>query len=160
MGKGIEYASQIRQILEKSEPALKMSTEEEMSYKSAPGKWSKKEILGHLVDSAYNNHQRFLRAEKSDNYVFGGYDQDDWVKKNNYQSRDKNEIVGLFITVNFHLIDLISALADEVILKEKSLHNFDQICMNTLPKDNAVTLEYLINDYIFHLQHHLSQILN
>ena len=159
MGKGTGYALQIRQILEKNEPALKMWTDDEMSYKSTPEKWSKIEILGHLVDSAYNNHQRFLRAEKSENYVFNGYDQVEWVVKNDYQNREKNEVIDLFISVNNHLSSMISTLSDPILTKQISEHNFDKISMRTVPKNQSVSLSYLIEDYIFHLQHHLNQVL-
>ena len=128
--------------------------------KDNPEKWSKKEILGHLIDSAYNNHQRFTRAWDKDNLIFHGYDQDAWVKKNNYQERSAKEVVYLFLAVNSHMADLIAGLDENLLTKMTTDHNFDKIGMRPIEKGSPSSLGYLIDDYIFHLQHHLNQILD
>lgn len=153
-----KYSDQIKNILMKSGQNLRSQNSTEMSYKPGPGKWSKKEILGHLIDSAYNNHQRILRAEKMENFIFKGYDQNEWVIKNNYQNRSKKEIIDLFLSVNYHLSELIANLTNDVLLKQIKNHNLDQISMRPVDKNQHVTLSILIEDYIFHLNHHLSQI--
>ncbi|HSV91472.1 MAG TPA: hypothetical protein VLH81_00290 [Desulfobacterales bacterium] len=71
--------------------------------RSAPGKWSRKEVLGHVVDSALNNHQRFVRAQLAEALEFPGYAQVDWVRCQDYQSADWPGLVALWTGVNRHL---------------------------------------------------------
>ena len=73
-----------------------------VSIKVQGGSWTKKEILGHLIDSAAINHQRFVRAQFTDDLVFDGYVQDDWVKVQDYQNRDWRELVELWHGYNRH----------------------------------------------------------
>ncbi len=142
-----------------SQPALHVIEEELFNLKPAPDKWSKKEILGHLIDSAYNNHQRFIRAEGQGNLIFSGYDQADWVVQNNYQNRDKDEVIDTWFMANQHLSFLLEQIPESVMQEETNHHNFHQICMNRLQEGETSTLSYLIWDYLFHLEHHLVQIL-
>ncbi len=134
-------------------------SEAEFRHKPNPAKWSKQEILGHLIDSAYNNYQRFLRAATQDNLIFQGYDQDAWVRQNDYQNRDYMEIIGTWINVNNHLSFLVRGLPEAVLTRQTTQHNFHQICMNTIPEGAPTSLSYLVWDYLFHMEHHLSQIL-
>src|SRR5439155_1135928 len=76
---------ELREALTASEPSLRRLSEEEASRTPAPGKWSAKQILGHLIDSASNNHQRFVRAQFTDDLVFPGYEQKAWVSAQRYQ---------------------------------------------------------------------------
>jgi len=153
-----KYALKLNSILENCKPLLDTIPTSEMDHKPKPDKWSKKEILGHLIDSAYNNHQRFIRAEKRGNLIFGRYDQKEWVVKNNYQNRDAKEIIALFIAVHFHISQLISSINEKDLKQTTSAHNFDKICMNQVEIGKPSSLGYLIDDYIFHLEHHLGQI--
>ncbi|MGA8263327.1 MAG: DinB family protein, partial [Ignavibacteriaceae bacterium] len=84
----------------------KMSPED-WNYRAAPGKWSKKEILGHLIDSAANNHQRFVRAQFEDKPCVT-YEQDSWVSFQKYADEPVENIIGLWINYNKHLAYLIS----------------------------------------------------
>ena len=131
-----------------------------LNSKPNPNKWSKKEILGHLIDSAYNNHQRFARAWDNDNLIFAGYDQDAWVKKNAYQERDAKDVIYLFLAVNAHLADLVGKIDEKVLAKTTTNHNFDQIGMRPIASGTPSNIDYLIEDYIYHLVHHLKQILD
>ncbi len=153
------YITTFTKIISSANTALLKLSEEECAHKSHPNKWSKKELLGHLVDSAYNNHQRFLRAASQDNLVFWGYDQDDWVIRNNYQARTWKEILATWLTVNCHLLELIQAIDDDLLYRKTTDHNFDKICMNLLESKEETCLNYLIWDYIFHLEYHLVQLL-
>ena len=80
--------------------ASRLGVKENLSHKSSPEKWSPKEILGHLIDSAYNHHQRFLRANTQENLVFQGYEQAFWVVANRYQARPSNEIIDFWYQAN------------------------------------------------------------
>ncbi|HYJ94345.1 MAG TPA: DinB family protein [Vicinamibacterales bacterium] len=127
-------------------PLLSAISEDAASKKPAPNKWSKKEILGHLIDSAANNHQRFMRLQLQTEISLPGYDQDDWVRLNRYQQRTWNEIVTLWSAYNRHLASVIESLDDSAL--GHVWHS----------PDGDVTLEFIANDYVRHLEHHLTQI--
>jgi len=127
-------------------PLLSAIPEDAASKKPAPNKWSKKEILGHLIDSAANNHQRFMRLQLQAEISLPGYDQDDWVRLNRYQQRTWNEIVTLWSAYNLHLASVIESLDDSALG-----HVWHA-------PDGDVTLEFIASDYVRHLQHHLAQI--
>src|SRR5687767_6158292 len=80
-----EYAVDLLNVVERAAPALLAFDDETARRRPSPGKWSAKEIIGHLVDSASNNHQRFVRAVYQDDLVFTGYDQAHWVSVQHYQ---------------------------------------------------------------------------
>lgn len=109
-------------------------------------KWSKKEILGHLIDSATNNHQRFIRTQFEDLPTIW-YDQNNWVEKSNYQNIDKNQLIQFWTLYNQHLIYVIEQIPSD---------KLDNICM--MKDGTKVTLEFLISDYVEHLEYHLKQI--
>jgi hypothetical protein len=122
------------------------------------GKWSKKEILGHLIDSASNNHQRFVRAQFQDNLVFLGYDQDEWVRVQNYQYVNWFSLVELWKGFNFQIAHLAGEIPDKTLLEQRAEHNLYDIASVGIPKEQPATLVYFIHDYYFHLRHHLYQI--
>ena len=123
------------------------------------GKWSKKEILGHLIDSAYNNHQRIIRAHAQKHLIFQGYDQDEWVKRNKYQEREANELIELWYHTNVHLAHAIQSIPKELMERLTDDHNLDLIGMNPVDTESFTSLKFLVWDYISHLEHHLSQII-
>ncbi len=133
-------------------------TEEESAARRAPGKWSAKEILGHLIDSAANNHQRFVRAQFTDELVFPGYEQQEWVAAQHYQQASWPSLIELWLNYNLHLLHLISHIPEAKLTTERRVHNLDRIAWQTVSRNEPVTLEYFIRDYIGHLQHHLRQI--
>ena len=153
-----EYSNLISEILDFSEIDLEKITEEQSKQRD-PGKWSKRQVLGHLIDSAHNNYRRFLLSQLKDNLVFDGYAQEKWVEINKYQETEFNEIIDLWKTLNRQILSLISRFEDQELKKISNKHNFDQICMNRILQSDQVSLSYLVWDYIFHLEHHLSQIL-
>ncbi len=153
-----EHFEKINEILNKYEADLFALNPKDFSQKSLPNKWSKKEIMGHLIDSAFNNYQRIVRAEEKDDLIFEGYNQDEWVVKNNYQNRDAQEVITLFISANRHIADMIASLNKNILERSVMNHNFDKICMNPVEEGKPTSLVILIEDYIFHLRHHLKQI--
>jgi hypothetical protein len=136
-------------ILLKHLPAqLSAIPETVLSASPAPGKWSKKQIIGHLIDSAANNHQRFVRAqyERVPTIV---YEQNKWNALNHYAQAEGKILIGLLCLYNQHLLHLIKQIPDK---------NLSDIC-NTGAAE-PFTLAFLINDYVSHFKHHLNQILN
>jgi hypothetical protein len=128
-------------------PSLLTEIEEiKFSEKQNLEKWSKKEILGHLIDSATNNHQRFVRCQ-FENVPKIVYDQNNWNKFNFYQQIEKNQIIQFWTIYNKQLVHLIKNIPNENLLKE---------CKTSDDKNH--TIEYLISDYVEHLEYHLQQI--
>ena len=154
-----DYPKALRKIVGDTATEMALISAQDFDHKDPPDQWSKKEVLGHLIDSAYNNHQRFLRATTQRDFIFQGYDQDQWVLQNNYQNRPKEEVIDTWVTVNQHLAVLLEGLPKELLTQETTQHNFYQICMNRPKEGETSSLAYLIWDYLFHLEHHLAQIL-
>jgi len=155
----VNYHTKIQNIVDKATAKIALIDEALMSKKLQPNKWSKKEILGHLVDSAFINHARFLKADLQNDLIFEGYDQDEWVKKNNYQSRSTESILSLWQNSNQHISNLIEAIPEELLLRKTKAHDFDKMCMQLLPAGVETNLAYLIWDYTYHIEYHLNQII-
>ena len=90
-------------------PWLEALDDDTTAQRPGPGKWSPREILGHLIDSATNNHQRFVRARWQQDLVFAGYDQDGWVEAQRYQDAPWQELVTLWASYNRHLARVMAA---------------------------------------------------
>jgi uncharacterized damage-inducible protein DinB len=139
-------------------PRLHARAEDGTTLRPAPGKWSPREIIGHLIDSASNNHQRFVRASFQEDLVFIGYDQDRWVALQRYQEARWEDLLILWASLNRHLARVMAATATDVRRREHRSHNFDRIAFRPLAAGSPATLEYFMEDYVLHLQHHLRQI--
>ncbi len=125
----------------------------------APGKWSPREIIGHLIDSASNNHQRFVRAGGQDDLVFPAYAQNQWVELQDYQHASWADLVSLWAAFNRHLARVMTAIPESVRSRPRTRHNLDEIAWRVVPATEPVTLDYFMMDYVEHLEHHLRQIL-
>lgn len=111
-----------------------------------PDKWSKKEILGHLIDSATNNHHRFIRAQFEDKPHIA-YQADAWVSANHYQDLPTQHLISLWQVYNLHIAKVIEQIPAELMLRE--CHTGDA---------KPHTLKWLFDDYVVHLEHHLHQL--
>ena len=124
-------------------------SEELFSAKPSPEKWSKKEVLGHLIDSASNNLRRFIcgQYEPSPKIV---YQQDFWVMANNYQNVPKENVIQLWKLLNEQICE---------VLRSMPLENAGLSC--DTGKDNVQlrSIQWLAEDYVKHLKHHLNQII-
>lgn len=148
----------LRKAVEESLPRLRAIPEAESARPPAPGKWSPRQVLGHLIDSASNNHQRFLRARFQKDLVFPGYLQEEWVEAQNYRDAPWAELVELWGLYNLHLARVMDATPEDLLQRERRRHNFDHIAFRKLPEGSPATLAYLHLDYVAHLEHHLAQI--
>ena len=153
-----DAASALRRAVEESLPRLRAIPEGESARPPAPEKWSPRQILGHLIDSASNNHQRFLRAGFQKDLVFPGYAQNEWVEAQNYRDAPWAELVELWGLYNRHLARVMEATPEALRKRERRRHNFDHIAFRKLPEGSPATLDYLHHDYVAHLEHHLAQI--
>ena len=138
--------STLSSVLADALPRLSAISEQSAEQKPAPNKWSKKEIHGHLIDSAANNHQRFIRLQLEREISLPGYQQDGWVRVTGYQSRPWAEIVALWAAYNRHLATIIESL--------------DPSALGHVWHSPAgdLTLEFIATDYVRHMKHHLRQI--
>jgi hypothetical protein len=148
----------LRRAVAAALPKLRSVSETQSAAPRAPGKWSPREVLGHLIDSASNNHQRFVRARFQENLVFPGYVQDEWVRHQNYREEPWADLVELWRLYNQHIARVMDEIPEELWGRETREHTFDRILMNAVPAGEPATLEHLRRDYVAHLQHHVEQI--
>ena len=127
-------------------PSLKKIPADLLLSKPLTGKWSKLEIIGHLVDSAQNNIRRFVVAQYENNPSIT-YNQDEWVKLAAYQQQPPVPLIELWALLNLHLCHILLAMTDEAA---------NRLCTTGAPH----TLEWLAEDYVRHLKHHLHQVLD
>ncbi len=153
-----DLASELNSVIESSEKKLKTITEQQSAKKLSQKKWSSKEILGHLIDSSVNNMIRFVKGQFKNDLVFCGYDQNKWVNAQNYQNAEWNFLIDLWKLNNLQIARIVELIPKDVLKRSTKNHNYDQIAWRELSKDESATLEYLIEDYIGHMKHHLKQI--
>lgn len=149
----------LRDLVMEVKPMLLQVDEFDSAQKPKPDKWSKKEILGHLIDSATNNHRRFLIANTKEDLVFEGYAQNEWVTMQDYQNRGWLLLIELWAYYNFHIADVIELIPAEQRNKMHQKHSFDRMAWQTVPIAQPSNLQYLINDYVGHIEHHIRQII-
>ena len=138
-------ASKLEALLNDYLKQLNAVSEEQFSKKPSPIKWSKKEIIGHLIDSAQNNIRRFIVAQYEDNSLIK-YNQDKWVVINNYQHTDSSFLIQLWYLLNKQIIGILQNTTAET-------------AQRTCSTGDIHTLEWLAEDYIKHLKHHVHQVL-
>ena len=151
-------AADLQEIIDRVLPQLERLSEAESARKPDPGKWSPKEIIGHLIDSASNNHQRFIRAQFQDDLVFFGYEQNAWVAIQRYQHVPWTHLLTLWHSFNTHLAHVIDSASEEEKNRLRTRHNLDQLAWQPIPTEHPATLAYFMDDYVGHLKHHLEQI--
>ena len=152
------YALDLLNTIDTTTPRLLAADDETASKRPAAGQWSAKEIIGHLIDSASNNHQRFVRAQFQDDLIFPGYGQDQWVAVQRYQDEPWADVVALWSSFNRHLARYMAVVPEDVRLKPHARHNLDALASKAIPPTEPATLDYFMSDYVWHLHHHLQQI--
>jgi hypothetical protein len=144
--KSLKLSQQLESIVNQQISDFNKIPADTWEVKPLPHKWSKKEILGHLIDSAINNVHRFVRIQYEDKTNIY-YDQDFWVSVGDYQNQEVNSIINLWQLINLHITRIWKNINDDQLSK-------------TIPvMDKNPTLEFLMEDYIDHLHHHLKQIM-
>jgi len=142
-----EITIRLKNNILKLRESLPLLSESDLSAKPNPAKWSKKEILGHLVDSAVNNLKRFTDAPISEApYVVESYAQDALVKRNRYQEMPTEEIVLLWQSLNSQICRVMEHLSLSDLSTKVRLGKEEK------------TLSWLIEDYILHMEHHFAQL--
>ncbi len=152
-------AIDLRAAVDAAEAALIAIGEEASARRPALGKWSPREVIGHLIDSASNNHRRFVLAQVQDDLLFPGYDQEVWVAVQRYQNASWAGLVTLWASFNRHLASIMAATPADVLSRPRARHNLQEIGWHPPAKGEVATLDHLMRDYVGHLRHHLAQIL-
>jgi len=143
----MELSAKLLRVIDEAEPKLRAITESKSTERVLSGGWSYKQVVGHLIDSASNNHQRFVRAALQPSLDFPGYDQEGWVRAQVIQGVSWPRLIDLWAAYNRHLSHILANLPAS---------KLKTICR--IGAGEAVTLDFLATDYVTHLVHHLSQI--
>ncbi len=142
------YSYQIEEIVKETKKLHIININLDYGFKSSTDKWSKNEILGHLIDSAINNMKRFTESQFSDKpYLVIAYNQDELIKVNKYQERKFEDLLKLWCHLNKQIAFIFKDISEEQLKTKINLYDLS-IC----------DLEFLIEDYITHMKHHLKQI--
>jgi len=140
-------AESLRRLLDTVPSELAGLSDATAALKPAPEKWSPKEELGHLLDSAANNHQRIVRTLIEDQPAMPGYEQQRWVQVHCYQQRDWRELIDLWAALNGQLLTAVASVTDS---------GWKRTC--TIAGSEPVTLRFVLEDYLAHMSHHLAHI--
>jgi DinB family protein len=143
----MQLANELREEVDSTLVRLRKLTESDATGDRGPGKWVRKQILGHLIDSAANNHQRFVRAQFEDPYVGPGYDQDAWVALHGYRDRSWTELTDTWAVMNRQIAYAMESVPENKLKTE---------CI--IGKNKPEPLEWWMKDYLVHMRHHLAQI--
>ncbi len=142
------YSYQIEETIKETKKLHMININWDYGFKSSTDKWSKNEILGHLIDSAINNLKRFTECQFSNEpYLVTAYNQDELVKLNKYQERKFDDLLKLWCHLNKQIAFIFKDISEEQLKTKINLYDLS-IC----------DLEFLIEDYITHMKHHLKQI--
>lgn len=144
----METAVELRMIIDKSLPAFDAISDEDWNLKPSPDKWSKKQILGHLTDSAQTNLRRFVVTQFLPNEKII-YHQDEWVDLQDYQGAEISDVITLWKSLNLQIARTISSIPEG---------KLQDTCDTGKDSVELHTLDFLITDYIAHMKHHLAQI--
>jgi hypothetical protein len=141
---------ELNQVVNSFAPKIGGMSEKELTAKPLPHKWSKKEVLGHLIDSAQNNLRRFICGQYETTPPKITYEQDFWVAANNYQQMEKDDVISLWKLMNQRISAVLSNMPQQ---------HYGRNCDTGKTTENLHSLRWLAEDYVKHMKHHLNQII-
>ncbi|MGE0594465.1 MAG: DinB family protein [Vicinamibacterales bacterium] len=142
-----QVAADLRSTVDEASPWLEGMDESQVTRRPAPDVWSAREVIGHLLDSAANNHQRFVLAQTVSELVLPGYDQTAWVRVQDHHGQPWAALVAFWRAYNRHLAHVIAGARPEAL---------DVVCR--IGAYEPMTLGFVMEDYVAHQRHHLAQI--
>jgi hypothetical protein len=140
-------AKELTAVVQAAAPRLAALSEATVTHRPTPDRWTIKEVVGHLIDSAANNHQRFVRAQYVSELVFPKYEQNEWVRSQHYNEIEWPELIEFWLRYNVHLAHVIRNIPSDVLGVRCRIGDYE-----------PMTLKLLIEDYVVHLKHHLAKI--
>jgi hypothetical protein len=140
-------ADQLELAVNQACDELRSLDEQAATHRPAPDRWTIQEVIGHLVDSAANNHQRFIRAQFTSELVFPKYEQNEWVQAQQYNLIPWSQLLEFWQQYNRHLAHVIRQVPATALQTRCLIGAYD-----------PATLEFLIVDYLDHLRGHLQKI--
>lgn len=158
MRDGERIAASLRAAVDEGLALFRGVTEERTARRPAPDAWCAREVIGHLIDSACNNHRRFIINQDADRLTVDRYEQDAWVSRQRYAQTPASELVPTWAAYNRHLARVIEAIPDTVMNRGRGPvadHRFSYV---DVPPTESVTLRHLVEDYVGHIRHHFRQI--
>lgn len=141
---------ELQQIIDMFSQKISAIPEAEFSAKHAANKWSKKEVLGHLTDSAQNNLRRFICGQYETTPPKIVYEQDFWVQAIGYQEKRSSDVILLWRLVNDQICSVLQTMPAS---------NYNRMCDTSKQTEQFHSLQWLAEDYVKHLKHHLNQII-
>src|SRR5438270_9319252 len=120
------WLEDFKQTIDSASTQLALISDEQSEKPRSVDRWSSKQIIGHLIDSAANNHARFVLGQLKDDLVFPGYDQDGWVRTNHYQEAPWPQLVDLWRAYNLHLQHVMAHAAKQKLTTPCSLHTLQE----------------------------------
>ncbi len=145
-----QLADELQQLVTPAEGDLRRFAETDVGTPRSAGGWSKLQILGHLIDSAANNHQRFVRAQQVDELDFPPYDPPAWVACQRYDESEWLELVELWVAYNRHLAHVLAAMPDQLLATP--------VWVDWTGQQEPLPLRAVIEEYFKHVRHHLEQL--
>ena len=143
----LQCADELEATVQKAVAQLRTLDANLVTHRPSRDRWTIKEVVGHLIDSAANNHQRFVRAQFVDPLVFPNYHQNEWVGCQGYDDVEWDRLLDLWLCYNLHLAHVIRHIPAAAL----------KVCC-VIGDSESVTLRFLIDDYVVHLKHHLAKV--
>ena len=151
-------AASLRAAIDEGAALFAGVSEAQTALRPAPGTWSAREVIGHLIDSACNNHRRFIVNQQAERLIVGPYEQEAWVARQGYAETPASELLVLWTAYNRHLARVIERMPDAVLHDARGPMGDRRFPYTDLPAGDVVTLRHLVEDYVGHIRHHLQQI--
>ena len=155
---GERIARSLRAAIDEGVGLFRGVSEERTAKRPAPDEWCAREVIGHLIDSACNNHRRFIINQDADRLIVDLYQQNVWVARQQYAERAAAELVPMWAAYNRHIARVIEAMPDEVLTRGRGPIGQFSFPYSGMPSSDVVTLRHLVEDYVGHIRHHFNQI--
>jgi hypothetical protein len=143
-------AAELKSVVEEYAKKFSKLSDQEFSAKPLPNKWSRKEVIGHLIDSAQNNLRRFIVGQYESTPPKITYEQDFWVNANGYQQMSVTDVIALWKLINERIVAVLTNMPEK---------NYNRNADTGKMAVQLHTLEFLAEDYVKHLKHHINQVI-
>jgi hypothetical protein len=158
MNEGAQIAARLRAAIDEGAALFEGVGEEKTARRPAPGAWSAREVIGHLIDSACNNQRRFIINQQAERLSVDPYEQEQWVSLSHYGETPVSLLVPTWRAYNAHIARVIEHMPDEVLRRPRGPIGGYRFPYLTYQTSESATLRDLVEDYVGHIHHHFKQI--